>query len=158
MKLKKKWTDWSFAQSAEAVEYTDYFSAEGSDPPNECPVYDTKQSDVEVPVMLVLWVLRSTSLLSLLPGPLWSGVVIPDKVPVYGSNRTKLWFREFTDFEFKLRKYAKLILLEIKLFNHQNCVHILNWIIWNKTAFKLNSVYCPVGWGCRIHRLPHYRE
>ena len=30
------------------------FSAEGQDSPNECPSYDTKQSDGEVPVMLEL--------------------------------------------------------------------------------------------------------
>ena len=45
------------AQLAEGVEYTDCFSAEGSDDPsttNECPWYDTK-SDDEVPVMLKLW-------------------------------------------------------------------------------------------------------
>ncbi len=40
---------------AGAVEYTDCFSAEG-DPPatNECPVYDTKQYDGELLVMLKL--------------------------------------------------------------------------------------------------------
>ena len=45
------------AQSAGAVEYTDCTSAEGYDPPlsNECPVYDNKQSDGEVPVMPELW-------------------------------------------------------------------------------------------------------
>ena len=52
-----------------AVEYTDCFSAEGS-PPNECPVYDIKQSENEVPVMLELWEMPSTPLLPLLPGPL----------------------------------------------------------------------------------------
>ena len=41
--------------------------------------YDTKQSDGEVPVMLGLWRIRSTSSLSLLPGPLWSGVAAPDR-------------------------------------------------------------------------------
>ena len=41
------------AQSAGAVEYTDCISA---DPlPNECPGYDTKQSDGEVPLMLGSW-------------------------------------------------------------------------------------------------------
>ena len=40
----------SMAQSAGAVEYTDCFSA--SPLPNECPAYDTKQSNSEVPVML----------------------------------------------------------------------------------------------------------
>ena len=43
------------AQLAGAVEYTDCTSAEGYPPPtNECPRYDTKQSDSEVPVMLGL--------------------------------------------------------------------------------------------------------
>ena len=38
--------------------------------PNECPGYDTKQSDGEVPVMLELWGMWSTPSLPLLPGPL----------------------------------------------------------------------------------------
>ena len=48
-------------------------------PPNECPGYDTKQSDGEVPVMLGLWGMWSTTLLPLLPGPLWPGMVAPDR-------------------------------------------------------------------------------
>ena len=39
----------------------------------------------------------STPSLPLLPGPLWPGVVAPNKHPIYGLNRTKLWF-EFTVF------------------------------------------------------------
>ena len=82
-------------QSAGAVENTDYFSYRGvGHPPtrqNKCPGYDTKQSDGEVPVMLELWQMRSTPLLPLLPDPLWPGVVAPDKGPINGSNRTKLW-------------------------------------------------------------------
>ena len=58
-------------QSAGAVEYIDCTSAEGKDPnPNECPRYDTKQSDGEVPVMLELWGIWSTPSWSLLPAPL----------------------------------------------------------------------------------------
>ena len=69
-----------FAQSAGAVEYTDCTSAEGQDPtPNECPGYDTKQSDGEVPAVLELWGMWSTPSLPLLPGPLWSEVVAPDR-------------------------------------------------------------------------------
>ena len=67
------------AQSAGAVEYTDCFFAEGQDPPNECLGYATKQSDGEVPAMLELWGMRSTPSLPLLPGPLWTGVVAPDR-------------------------------------------------------------------------------
>ena len=47
-------------------------------------------SDGEVPVMLELRGIRNTPLLPLLPGPLSPGVVVPDKGPIYGSNRTKL--------------------------------------------------------------------
>ena len=47
-------------------------------PMNECPAYDTKQSDGEVPMMQVLWGIRSTPSLPLLTGPLWPGMVAPD--------------------------------------------------------------------------------
>ena len=55
----------------------------GKTPPNECPGYDTKQSDGEVPVMLELWGMRSTPLLPSLPGPLWPGMVAPDMGPIW---------------------------------------------------------------------------
>ena len=68
------------AQSAGAVEYTDCTFAEGQDPaPNECPGYDTRQSDGEVPVILELWGRRSTPLLPSLPSPLWPSGVAPDR-------------------------------------------------------------------------------
>ena len=47
---------------------------------NECPRYDTKKSDGEVSVMLELWRMQSNLLLQLFPGPLWPGVVAPDRV------------------------------------------------------------------------------
>ena len=47
-------------------------------PPNECPGYDTKQSDGEVPVILELWGMWSTPSVPLLPGPFWPGMVAPD--------------------------------------------------------------------------------
>ena len=49
-------------------------------PANECPGYDTKQFDGEVPVMLELWGMWSTLSLPSLPSPRWRGVVAPDKV------------------------------------------------------------------------------
>ena len=52
------YSDENLAWLAGAVEYTDCTSAEGQDPTNEYPVYDTKQSDGEVPVML--WEMQST--------------------------------------------------------------------------------------------------
>ena len=38
-----------------SVEYINCIFAESYDPSNECPGYDTKQSDGEAPVMLELW-------------------------------------------------------------------------------------------------------
>ena len=49
-------------------------------PNNELPGYHIKQSDGEALEMLELWRILSTSSLPLLPGPLWSGVVAPDRV------------------------------------------------------------------------------
>ena len=69
----------------------------GVRPPNECPGYDNKQSDGEVPAMLELWGMRSTPSLPSLPGPLWPVVVAPDKGPIYGLNRTTCFFH-YTDF------------------------------------------------------------
>ena len=48
-------------------------------PQNECPRYDTKQSDSEVPAMLELWGMWSTPSLPSPPGPLWPGVVATDR-------------------------------------------------------------------------------
>ena len=81
---------------------------------NKCPAYDTKQSNDEVSVMVELLGMWSTPSLPMLPGPLWPGVVAPDRVLSIGqielncvhmlnwitSNRTVLIF--------KLRTYAKL--------------------------------------------------
>ena len=48
--------------------------------------------------MLESWGMRSTPSLPLLPGPLWHGVVAPDKGPIYGLNRIKPCFIQYTDF------------------------------------------------------------
>ena len=45
------------------------------DSQNDCHGYDTKQSDGEVPVMLELCEMRSTTSLPSHPGPLWPGAV-----------------------------------------------------------------------------------
>ena len=68
------------AQSAGAVEYTDCISSGGYDSSNECPRYDTKQSDGEASVMIKLWGTWSTPSLLSLPGLLWLGAVAPDRV------------------------------------------------------------------------------
>ena len=68
------------AQSAGAVDYIDFISAEGKDSPNDCPGYNTKQFEIQGPVMLEFGGTRSTPLLPSLPGSLWPGVVTPDWV------------------------------------------------------------------------------
>ena len=68
------------AQLAGAVEYTDCTSAEGYDSQRVSWIYDTKQSDDEVQVMLELWRMWSTLSLPLLPGPLRPRVVALDRV------------------------------------------------------------------------------
>ena len=49
------------AHSAEAAEYTDCISAEGWVSSNECPAYDTKNSDGKAAIILELWGMQSTS-------------------------------------------------------------------------------------------------
>ena len=73
------------AQSAGAAEYTDCIFTEDADFPNECPEYDTKQSDGEALVMLELGGMWSTPSLPLLPGLLWPRVVAPGKVLSMGQ-------------------------------------------------------------------------
>ena len=99
---------------AGAVEYIVCFSAEGWDSPNKCPGYDTKQSDGKVSVMLELWGMQSIPSLPSLPGPLWPGVVAPDRVLSTGQielncvlvlNRI-VW--DGTVLTFKLRTCTKL--------------------------------------------------
>ena len=64
------------AQSAGAVEYTDYFSIEGYPP--KC-VLDMILNNSKVPRMLELWGMRSTPSLTSLPGSHLPGVVAPDR-------------------------------------------------------------------------------
>ena len=63
------------------------FLCRGVRPPqkNECSGYDTKQSNGEVPVMMELWGMWSTSSLPSLPGPLWPQVVVPNRVLSMGQ-------------------------------------------------------------------------
>ena len=66
-----------FTQSAGS--YPSASLQRGKTPNNECPRYDTKQSDGEVPAMQELWGMQSTPSLPSVPGPLWPGVVAPDR-------------------------------------------------------------------------------
>ena len=71
-------------QKAGVVEYTDLHLWWGIRPPNECSGHDIKKSDDEPPALKILR-MQSTSSLLLTPGPLWPGVVAPDRF-IYGSN------------------------------------------------------------------------
>ena len=57
----------------------------GKTPSNDGPEFDTKQSDGEVPIMLKLWGIQSTPSLLSLPGPLWHGLVAPERVLSMGQ-------------------------------------------------------------------------
>ena len=70
----------SIIQSTGAVEYSDCISAEELYSHNECPVYDTKQSDGEVLVMPELWRMWSTPSFSSLSDSPWPGVVAAKRV------------------------------------------------------------------------------
>ena len=52
----------------------------GVRPSKECPGYDSKQSDSEVPLMPEIWGMRSNPSLPSLPGLLRPEVVAPDRV------------------------------------------------------------------------------
>ena len=67
--MKLKSTEYP-AKSAGAVKYTDYTSEERQNTSNECPGYNTKQSNGEIPVILELWGMRSIPSLPSIPGPL----------------------------------------------------------------------------------------
>ena len=83
-------------------------------PLNERPGYHTKQSDVEVPVLLELCVMRNASSLPSLPGSLWPGVVASDRILSMGQIGLNCvlmlnwiaWNR--TVLTFKLRKPTKV--------------------------------------------------
>ena len=56
-------------------------STERYDPPhNECPGFDTKQSDGEAPLMQEIRGMRSTPSLPWFPGPLWLEMLALDRV------------------------------------------------------------------------------
>ena len=54
-------------------------------PTNECPKYDTKQSDGQASVMLELWGKQRTPSLTLLLGPLRPRVVVSDRILSMGQ-------------------------------------------------------------------------
>ena len=77
----------NITQLSGAVEYTNCLYCRVVIPHllNECPGYDSKQSDGGVPVMQGLWGMQSTLSLPSLPCSLWLGVVAPDRVQSMGK-------------------------------------------------------------------------
>ena len=119
-------------------------------PPTECPGYDTKQSYAEVPVMLELWGMQSTSSLPSLSGPLWPKMLAPDRVLSMGQIELNCIFMlnwiawNRTVLTFALCTYAKLNCLK------WNCFCMLNWIVWNRTVFDIETVLMLnwIVWNC----------
>ena len=74
------------APSARAVLIRILLLCRGTTPPtNECSEYGTKQSDLEVPVILEFWGIRSTPSMPSLPSPLWPRVVASNRVLFMGQ-------------------------------------------------------------------------
>ena len=85
--------------------------------------------------MLELWGLQSNTSLSLLPGPLWPGVVVFERVLSMGQielNYVLNWIA-WNKTSFKLCTYAKVNCFKTELFRHLNCIMLLNWIAHNST-------------------------
>ena len=95
-------------------------------PPNECPGYDTKQSDSEAPIMLELWGMKSTPLLPSLPCLLWSRVVAPDRA--LSMDQLELNCVLMLNWIVWNRNVLKFNCEWIK------SIPILNWIVWNRTV------------------------
>ena len=105
--------------------------------------YDTKQSDGEVPVMLELWGMQSTFSLALLSGPLWPGVVAPDKSLPMGQIELNcipllnwiIWNETVFDIE-------SVLMLNWNVWNWSvltKTILIVNWIVWIRTVW-LNGI------------------
>ena len=97
--------------------------------PNDCPAYDTKQSDGEAPVMREPWGMRSISSLPSLPDPLWPGVVAPDRVLFIGP------------IEQNLSTYAKRNCLKCSCLWLWNYVLMQNRTVWNRIVLTFTRTF-----------------
>ena len=73
------------AYSLTAAENNNLISAERLHSPNECPVFDIKPSDVEVPV-LEFWGMSITNSFPLLPSQFWPVVVASNRFLSIGQK------------------------------------------------------------------------
>ena len=93
------------------------FLLKGKTLPKECPRYDTKQSDGEVPVLIELWGMQCPLSLPSLQGQLWPGVVTSDRVLSMGQIELNCvlllnWIAFFK--QFSLAEVHSLILFWLK--------------------------------------------
>ena len=111
-------------------------------PSDKFPVYDTKQSDAEVPVMLKLWGMQSSPLLPSLPGQLLLEVVVPERVLSTGKIELNnvlmlnwiVWNRTVLTSVCKRKTMLILNCLKWNLFlTLKLCTYMLSWIVWNRT-------------------------
>ena len=96
-------------------------------PYNECPWYDTKQSNCVVPVILELWGMLSTPSLPSLPGPLWPWVVAPDRVLSMGQ------------IELNCVLMLNWIAWNRTVFCHWNCELMLHLSGWNRIVYMYKN-------------------
>ena len=101
-------------------------------PPHESPRYNFKPSDSEASGMLELWGMWSTPSLPLLPGPLWPGMVAPEKGSIYESNRTRSHLNWV-----QTNDLCWIELLEIELFDpltvYRQMTNVKLWLLYSNT-------------------------
>ena len=95
--------------------------------PDECPWYDTKQSDDEVSVMEELWGMQSAPLLPSLPSPLWPGVIAPARALSMGQT------------ELNCIVMLNWIVWNVTVYDIKT-VLTLSWIVSNRTVLTFNCV------------------
>ena len=111
--------------------------------PQRVSWYDTIRSHGEIPVIWEIRGIRSTLSLTSLPGPLWLGVVASDRIIYMGQidvNRVlmlKIIAWNWTALTSKLHTSAKLNC------SKWNCYCMLNWIVWNRNVFDIETVHGP---------------
>ena len=127
------------AQLAGAAEYTDCISAGEKESPNECPGYDTKQSDGEALVMLEFWGMWSTLSLPSLASPLCLRVVAPDRALSMRQTVYKLnwivWNR--TVFTFNC-----VFILDRYKWNHLTVKKELRFVLWPRKGSLMKAQTC----------------
>ena len=99
----------------------------------ECPRYDIKPSDDVAPA-LEIWGMWCTPLLPLLPGPLRSGVVAPDRVLSMGQIELFDYLNWVQTNHWCL---IELLVIHSNTWNHST---VCKWIVLNRNTCKLFTV------------------